>query len=65
MKKQICYPEFEEWFFKNRPDDFSSYGIKAMWDYLKGYEKYIGEEIVFNWVAICCAFSEYANSARC
>ena len=61
MKTTTRFYEFRNWFEKYRPNNFSSRGIVALWDYLEGYEEDTGEEIEFDPIALCCEYTEYEN----
>ena len=61
MKTNVNYYTFREWFETNRPDNFSRYGLLALWEMLEEYEDSTGEEIEFDPISFCCDFSEYDN----
>lgn len=61
MKKTINLHQFREAFKEIRPDNFSSAGLKALFEYFKEYEEETGEEVELDVIAICCEFSEYES----
>ena len=61
MKTTINFYEFKNWFYKNRPNNFSDAGLLSLFDYLEEYEDGTGEEIEFDPIAICCDFTEYED----
>ena len=61
MKTNVNYYTFREWFETNRPDNFSRYGLLALWEMLEEYEDSTGEEIEFDPIALCCEYDEYDN----
>ena len=42
-----------------RKNQFSYYGLKALFEYFEEYEDSTGETIDFDMIAICCGFTEY------
>ncbi len=42
-----------------RKNQFSYYGLKALFEYFEEYEDSTGETIDFDMIAICCEFTEY------
>ena len=61
MKQTINQYNFTEAFRKIRPNNFSYEGLKALYDYLEGYEEDTGEELELDVIAFCCDFTEYKN----
>ena len=61
MKNTINEYQFCEWFEKNRPNNFSYEGRKALFEMLTSYEEDTGEEIDFDPIAFCCEYMEYEN----
>jgi len=59
MKTTVNFYQFRNWFEKNRPNNFSSDGLIALWEMLEEYEEGTGEEIEFDPIALCCEYSEY------
>ncbi len=52
---------FCDWFQKSaeRKNQFSYYGLKALFEYFEELEDSTGETIDFDMIAICCEFTEY------
>ena len=65
MKDTITEYQFTDWFQKHRPNNFSYDGTKALFDYLEELELDLGEEIEFDPIAFCCAYTEYDNLKEC
>lgn len=64
MKYTIgSFEEFHEfcWRYEDRRKQFSYRGLQAIWDYITEWEEATGEEIEFDFIAICCDFTEYEN----
>ena len=61
MKTAVNFYEFERAFKELRPDNFSYYGLKALFEYLEDFEDGTGEEIELDVIAICCDFTEYED----
>jgi len=61
MKQTVLIWEFQNWFEKHRPNNFSRAGLTALWEYLEEYEESTGEEIDFDPIALCCEYTEYNN----
>tara|TARA_Y100001963_G_scaffold117461_1_gene163410 strand:+ start:152 stop:478 length:327 start_codon:yes stop_codon:yes gene_type:complete len=40
-------------------DNFSHVGKKALFEYLQEYEQDTGEQIEFDYISLCCEYSEY------
>lgn len=59
MKTTVNFYQFQNWFEKNRPNNFSYDGLIALWEMLGEYEDSTGEEIEFDPIALCCEYSEY------
>ena len=64
MKDTINIYQFQNWFQKNRPNNFSRTGQVALFDYLEQYEEDTGEEIEFDPISLCCEYTEYDNIAE-
>lgn len=58
MKQTVCFSDFQDAFFKLRPDNFSMDGLGILWDYLERYEQELGEELELDVIAFCCEYSE-------
>jgi hypothetical protein len=61
MKTTVNFYQFQNWFEKNRPNNFSYDGLIALWEMLEEYEEGTGEEIEFDGIALCCEYSEYED----
>ena len=62
MKKRITELEFIEAFQKSsRSNNFSTRGLKALFNYFEELEEAAGEEIEFDLIAICCEYTEFAS----
>ncbi len=62
MKQTINFYDFERAFLSGSyKDNFTYYGLKALWDYLEDYEDSCDTEIEFDVVSIACEFNEYVN----
>ena len=63
MKKTLSLGEFREeaYKFEDRREQFSYRGLEALFNYLEEVEEGTGEEIEFDFVALCCEFSEYED----
>ena len=64
MKAYITQTDFIDTFkqphsYKN---NFSYFGLVALFEYLEDYEQDTGEEIEMDMVALCCDFTEYKNT---
>jgi hypothetical protein len=42
-------------------NNFTYYGLKALFEYLEQYEEVCGTEIELDVCALCCDFTEYEN----
>lgn len=61
MKTTINFYEFETWFRRHRPNNFSRAGLIALYDFLEQYEEETGEQIEFDPIALCCDYTEYED----
>lgn len=61
MKQTINFYQFEQAFKSSRPNNFSYYGLKALFNYLEEYEDDCGEELELDVIDICCDYTEYEN----
>ncbi len=61
MKMKINFDMFLDYInkFEQHRDKFSYEGKKALFEYFENYEEETGEEIEFDYIAICCDFTEY------
>jgi len=64
MKKSVNFYEFNEWFEKNRPNNFTRVGLSELFNYFEEWEEDCGKEIEFDPIAICCEYAEYDNIAE-
>ena len=64
MKNSVDFYEFRNWFEKNRPDNYSGEGLKALFEYIEQYEADCGTELDFDPIALCCEYTEYENIAE-
>jgi len=51
--------EFIRRFLEIRPENFSVYGLEALYDELEELSEGLGENIEFDPIAICCDYTEY------
>jgi len=51
--------QFVDEFQKIRKENFSIFGLRALFQYLDGLSDDTGENIEFDPIAFCCEFSEY------
>ena len=63
MKQSVTRFDFVDWFrgsdsYKN---NFSYDGLNSLFDYFEELEEQMENEMDFDPIAICCAFSEYEN----
>lgn len=58
MKQSVDFYDFKRAFEQCRPNNFSSQGLSALWDYLEQYEADTGEELELDVIGLCCDFSE-------
>ena len=61
MYDTINFNQFNDWFEKQRPDNFSYEGRFALFNYLEELENDTGDKIEFDPIAFCCEYSEYDN----
>ncbi len=63
MKETIQKYQFRDWFRSsdNYRNNFSYDGLGALFDYIEELENDMGEEIEFDPIALCCAYSEYES----
>ncbi len=64
MKTNVNYYQFRDWFYKNRPNNFSEQGIQTLWEICEEYEEATGQEMEFDPIALCCEYAEYDNIAE-
>jgi len=60
MKTTVTDQDFIQ-AFRNygRQDQFTSAGLRALFEYLEQYEEDTGEELELDVIALCCDFSEH------
>lgn len=64
MKKTLTIYDFREEVAKygeHYKNQFSYEGLEALFNYLEEYEEETGEEVEFDFIAICYDFTEYDN----
>ena len=62
MKKTVNETDFRDAFKQaNRENQFSSYALSKLFDYLEDYEEQIGEELELDVIAICCDYTEFES----
>lgn len=60
MHTPVSFYDFERAFHDmDRKDNFSHYGLRMLFDYLKDYEEETGEDIELDVIALCCEYTEY------
>jgi len=64
MKITVYRDLFTELFMDVRPDNFSSAGLYALYDYLEELEDGSGEEITLDVIGICSEYSEFKDLAE-
>ena len=52
---------FRTWQGGQYKNNFSYYGLIALYEYFEEYEESTGEKIEFDMVGICCEYSEYES----
>jgi len=61
MYDTVNFNQFNNWFEKQRPNNFSYEGRFALFNYLEELEDDTGDKIEFDPIALCCEYSEYEN----
>ena len=61
MYDTVNFNQFNNWFEKQRPDNFSYEERFALFNYLEELENDTGDKIEFDPIAFCCEYSEYEN----
>ena len=62
MKQTVTSHDFQDAFRDyQRGDNFSYYGLRALYDWLEGYADDTGEEYELDVIALCCDFTEYSS----
>tara|TARA_R100000656_G_scaffold20885_1_gene18611 strand:+ start:1040 stop:1369 length:330 start_codon:yes stop_codon:yes gene_type:complete len=59
MKNTITEQEFINTIVDLRPENFTTSGLRTLFNYFEELEQDIGEELNFDPIAICCEFAEY------
>jgi predicted ArsR family transcriptional regulator len=58
MKTTVNFSQFHDAFKAIRPDNFSSDGLRLLFDYIQQLEEDIDEEIELDVIALCCDYAE-------
>jgi len=58
MKQTVNFCTFRDAFRAIRPDNFTSDGLRVLFDDLEQYEEDCGQEMEFDVIALCCDFVE-------
>ena len=61
MKKNITINDFGKAFDLVRPNNFTSWGQDALYNYLVEIEEETDQEIELDVIALCCDFTEYGS----
>ena len=61
MYDTVNFNQFNNWFEKQRPDNFSYEGRFALFNYLEELDNETEDKIEFDPIAFCCEYSEYEN----
>ena len=64
MYTTLSQSDFTDAFQKLRPDNFSYFGLHALFDFLEEYEKDVGEDSELDVISLCCAFTEYESATE-
>lgn len=64
MKATVNFSQFTDAFNAIRPDNFTYAGLRALYDYIEGYEEDCETEIELDVIALCCEYSEYEDIAE-
>lgn len=60
MKKVLSFTDFQDAFRSyDRLNQFTTEGLKAVFNYLEQYEEDADTEIELDVIALCCEFSEF------
>ena len=65
MKKTLTTREMVDALRRDQNAGWSYEGAKALIEYMKQLEEYIGEDIEFDPVALRCDYTEYENALDC
>ncbi len=63
MKTNVTFYDFRKWFEECRENNFSTAGLRALFEYLEEYEEECNTEIEFDPIAICVEYTEYEDMA--
>ena len=58
MKQTVNFSTFRDAFRAIRPDNFTSDGLRVLFDDLEQYEEDCGQELELDVIAFCCDFVE-------
>ena len=61
MTTAVNFYDFKHWFEEYRENNFSTGGLRALFDYFEEYEEETGIAIEFDPIAICVEYTEYEN----
>tara|TARA_R100000789_G_scaffold8701_1_gene12778 strand:+ start:559 stop:879 length:321 start_codon:yes stop_codon:yes gene_type:complete len=61
MKQTISFNQFCDSFNGSYKNNFSYYGLQALFNYLEEYEESTDEIIELDAVGLCCEYTEYEN----
>jgi hypothetical protein len=61
MKISLDYRDFRQAFEGLRQNDFSSEGLRALFDYLEEYEQDCEEELELDAISLCCEYTEWED----
>lgn len=61
MKQTINFYDFQKAFQDLRPNNFTYYGLRALFEYLEDFEDSTGIEQELDVIELCGAYNEYAS----
>ena len=64
MYTEVNTTDFIDAFRRLRPENFTTAGLRAMYDYFGEYEDSTGDKIELDVIAICVDWSEYEDFAE-
>ena len=64
MFTEVSAYDFIDAFKKIRPENFTTAGLRAMFEYFEQVEEDMSEQIELDVIAICVDYSEYENLAE-
>jgi|TARA_R100000030_G_C3235716_1_gene119355 5'-deoxynucleotidase YfbR-like HD superfamily hydrolase len=59
--ERLRFNQFHDAFFKQRKDNFSYDGLKALYDYLEDFYLEADKPYELDVIALCCEYSEYED----